>query len=111
MTRKLEVKDQEIMRIAVHQEIVRSEQSLYDHRLHGIPLVYSGLDRSSNSSRTYSKKRDVLRKYFNLCLKQAKWGCSNRNENHITLLTNSPNQQLAKEQYPSAELFLYYQSS
>lgn len=41
--RKLEVKDAGIMRIAVQQEIVRSEESRYDHRLHGILLVCSGL--------------------------------------------------------------------
>jgi len=43
MMRKLEVKDAEIMRIAVQQEILRSERSRYDHRLHGILLVCSGL--------------------------------------------------------------------
>jgi transposase len=41
--RKLKVKDAEIMRIAVQQEIVRSEESRYDHRLHGVLLVCSGL--------------------------------------------------------------------
>jgi len=40
--RKLEIKDQDIMRIAVQQEIVRSEVSRYDHRLHGILLVCAG---------------------------------------------------------------------
>ena len=40
--RKLEVKDAEIMRIAVQQEILRSEESRYNHRLHGILLVCSG---------------------------------------------------------------------
>ena len=41
--RKLEINDAEIMRIAVQQEILRSEESRYDHRLHGILLVCSGL--------------------------------------------------------------------
>jgi transposase len=41
--RKLEIKDADIMRIAVQQEIVRSEESRYDHRLHGILLVSSGM--------------------------------------------------------------------
>lgn len=40
--RKLEIKDAEIMRIAVQNEITRSEESRYDHRLHGILLVSSG---------------------------------------------------------------------
>lgn len=40
--RKLEIKDAKIMRIAVQQEIVRSEDSRYDHRLHGILLILEG---------------------------------------------------------------------
>ncbi|MBC8488192.1 MAG: transposase [Bacteroidetes bacterium] len=41
--RKLEIKDADIIRIAVQQEILRSEDSRYDHRLHGILLVCSGI--------------------------------------------------------------------
>lgn len=40
--RRLEIKDAEIMQIAVQQEIVRSEESRYDHRLHGILLILNG---------------------------------------------------------------------
>jgi transposase len=46
MMRKLEIKDPEIMQIAVQQEILRSEESRYDHRLHGILLLCSGLSCS-----------------------------------------------------------------
>ena len=41
--RKLKVTDVEIMRLAVQQEIARSEESRYDHRLHGILLVSNGI--------------------------------------------------------------------
>jgi len=41
--RKLQISDQEIMRIAVQQEILRSEESRYDHRLHGVLLITHGL--------------------------------------------------------------------
>ena len=41
--RKMEIKDAAIMRIALQQEILRSEESRYDHRLHGVLLVCSGL--------------------------------------------------------------------
>lgn len=41
--RKLKVTDVEIMRLAVQQEIARSEDSRYDHRLHGILLVSNGI--------------------------------------------------------------------
>ncbi len=40
--RKLEIQDAEIMRIAIQQEILRTEESRYDHRLHGVLLVCSG---------------------------------------------------------------------
>lgn len=40
--RRLEIEDADIIRIAVQQEIHRSEESRYDHRLHGIMLVCSG---------------------------------------------------------------------
>jgi len=40
--RRLEIRDADIMRIAIQQEILRSEESRYDHRLHGILLVCSG---------------------------------------------------------------------
>ena len=40
--RKLQVEDAEVMRIAIQQEIARSEESRYDHRLHGLLLVTTG---------------------------------------------------------------------
>lgn len=40
--RKFQIKDAAIMEIAVQQEIQRSEESRYDHRLHGILLVCKG---------------------------------------------------------------------
>jgi len=39
---KLGITDAQIMRLAIQDEIVRSEESRYDHRLHGILLVCSG---------------------------------------------------------------------
>jgi transposase len=41
--RKLEVEDGQMMRIAIQNEIFRSEESRYDHRLHGVLLVAQGL--------------------------------------------------------------------
>jgi transposase len=41
--RKLEVSDAEVMSIAIRQEIDRSEESRYDHRLHGLLLVAKGM--------------------------------------------------------------------
>jgi len=40
--RKLQIEDAEVMRIAIQQEIERSEESRYDHRLHGLLLVTAG---------------------------------------------------------------------
>lgn len=40
--RKLKIQDAEIMKMALQQEIVRSEEARYDHRLHGVLLVCAG---------------------------------------------------------------------
>jgi transposase len=40
--RRLEIEDAEVMRIAIQQEIERSEESRYDHRLHGLLLITAG---------------------------------------------------------------------
>lgn len=40
--RKLQIRDADVMRIAIQQEIGRSEESRYDHRLHGLLLVANG---------------------------------------------------------------------
>lgn len=42
--RKLEIKDAEIIKASVLDEIQRSEESRYDHRLHGILLACSGFN-------------------------------------------------------------------
>ena len=34
--RKLKIQDAEVMKVALQQEIVRSEEARYDHRLHGV---------------------------------------------------------------------------
>lgn len=41
--RKLEIENAGVMRLAIHEEIQRSEESRYDHRLHGLLLVSHGL--------------------------------------------------------------------
>lgn len=41
--RRLEITNSEIMRLAIQNEIHRSEESRYDHRLHGVLLACSGL--------------------------------------------------------------------
>ena len=40
--RKLEIKNADLMRVAIQQEISRTEESRYNHRLHGILLICSG---------------------------------------------------------------------
>ncbi|MBI4194177.1 MAG: IS630 family transposase [Betaproteobacteria bacterium] len=40
--RKLQIRDADVMRIAIRQEIGRSDESRYDHRLHGVLLVANG---------------------------------------------------------------------
>lgn len=40
--RKLQIADAEVMQLAIREEINRSEEARYDHRLHGLLLVSSG---------------------------------------------------------------------
>ena len=40
---RLEIADKDIIRIAIQNEIQRSEESRYDHRLHGVLLSCSGM--------------------------------------------------------------------
>ncbi len=40
---KLTLSDADVMRVALQQEIARSDESRYDHRLHGVLLVCQGL--------------------------------------------------------------------
>ena len=40
--RRLGIKETDIIQIAVQKEILRSEESRYDHRLHGILLICNG---------------------------------------------------------------------
>ena len=40
--RKLVIGDVDVMRMAIQQEITHSDESRYDHRLHGLPLVTGG---------------------------------------------------------------------
>ena len=42
--KKLEISESDIMRFALQDEIQRSEESRYDHRLHGVLLVASGMN-------------------------------------------------------------------
>lgn len=47
--RRLEVKNADAMKIAIQQEIARSEESRYDHRLHGVLMVCQGFGCSEVS--------------------------------------------------------------
>jgi transposase len=40
--KRLEIEDAEVMRLAIQQEIERSDESRYDHRLHGLLLIAGG---------------------------------------------------------------------
>lgn len=42
--RKLEIEDADIMKIAIQQEIMRNDESRYDHRLHAILLICENMN-------------------------------------------------------------------
>jgi transposase len=41
--KRIKIEDNQIMQAAIQQEILRSEDSRYDHRLHGVLLVCKGM--------------------------------------------------------------------
>lgn len=57
--RKLEIENPEFMRLAIQDEIIRSEESRYDHRLHGILLVCSGFSCSEVAEMLGQGRRTV----------------------------------------------------
>ena len=59
--RKLEIADPEIMRIAIQQEIARSDESRYDHRLHGLLLLTGGQSCQQISDLFGEDRRTVQR--------------------------------------------------
>lgn len=42
--KQLKIKDNKIMQIGIQQEILRSDEARYDHRLHGVLLVSKGFN-------------------------------------------------------------------
>ena len=40
--KRLQIKDADLIRIAIQQEIVRTDESRYDHKLHGVLMVTAG---------------------------------------------------------------------
>jgi transposase len=59
--RKLQIADADVMRIALQQEIHRSEESRYDHKLHGILLVAAGHDCQQVAELFSEDRRTVQR--------------------------------------------------
>lgn len=59
--RKLQISDAEVMSIAIRQEIDRSEESRYDHRLHGLLLVAKGMSARQAALLLDESERTVQR--------------------------------------------------
>lgn len=59
--RKLEIADADVMRIAIQQEIGRSEEARYDHRLHGLLLVCNGHSCTQVAQMFGEERRTVQR--------------------------------------------------
>jgi transposase len=41
--RRLQISDRDVIKMSIQQEILRSEESRYDHRLHGVLLICAGM--------------------------------------------------------------------
>jgi len=59
--RKLQITDAEVMSIAIRQEIDRSEEARYDHRLHGLLLVAKGISARQTALLIDESERTVQR--------------------------------------------------
>jgi transposase len=59
--RKLEIADADIMRLAIQQEIARSDESRYDHRLHGLLLITGGYNCQQVAALFGEDRRTVQR--------------------------------------------------
>lgn len=59
--RKLEISDAEVMGIAIRQEIERSEEARYDHRLHALLLVAKGMSARQAALWLDESERSVQR--------------------------------------------------
>jgi transposase len=64
---RLEIENIDIMKVAIQKEIARSEDSRYDHRLHGLLLVCQGLSchEVSNILGDSTRIIEYWVKYFN----------------------------------------------
>lgn len=62
--KKLTVKDTKNMAIAVYQEIQRSEDSKYDHRLHGVLMAIKGYDCYA-ISRVFGQNPTTIQRWVN----------------------------------------------
>lgn len=59
--RKLEISDTDVMSIAIRQEIARTDESRYDHRLHGVLLVANGMSARQAALWLNESERTVQR--------------------------------------------------
>src|SRR5271157_5082923 len=60
--KKLQIRDAAVMRIAIQQEIARSEEARYDHRLHGVLLVAGGAS-CSEVGRTFGEDPCTIQRW------------------------------------------------
>lgn len=61
--KQLSIKDRDLMQIALQQEILRSEESKYDHRLHGLLLITNGYD-SYNVAKLFGQNPTTIQRWI-----------------------------------------------
>ncbi|HSW61915.1 MAG TPA: helix-turn-helix domain-containing protein, partial [Dissulfurispiraceae bacterium] len=62
--KKLQIGDAELMQIAIRQEIDRTDESRYDHRLHGVLLV-AGNHTCTEVARLFGEDRRTIQRWVN----------------------------------------------
>ena len=62
--KRLKIVDSDIMRVAIQQEIVRSDESRYDHKLDGVLMVSSGYS-CTDVARLFGQSRGAVQYWVN----------------------------------------------
>ncbi|MCS1415952.1 MAG: hypothetical protein M2R46_03697 [Verrucomicrobia subdivision 3 bacterium] len=79
MARKLEITDADVMRIAIQQEIQRSDESRYDHRLHGLLLVTGG-QSCRQVAQWFDEDPRTVRRWVRTFEERGSMGCATAKE-------------------------------
>lgn len=108
--KQLTVKDTVFMQIAIQQEIHRSDESRYDHKLHGVLLVASGYD-SYQVAEMFGQNPTTIQRWVKRFNESGFAGLRDgERTGRPKLLSEEQWEQLAKELRGAPDMFNYSQA-